>query len=162
MNNNELFLSDAIDVIEEILAGGGEFQINPKGTSMLPLIVQTRDSVVIKRNFDIPAKKHDIAFYRRKNGQFVLHRVMKLCEDGTYTMCGDNQLLFEKGIESSQIMGYVCVINRKGKKVKLDGISYKSYVFFWCMMPIRRIGMFLRRLKGKVARIFKVIFLKHS
>lgn len=158
MNNNEFFLSDAIDVIEEILASGGEFQIYPKGTSMLPLIVQTRDTVVLKRNFDFPAKKHDIAFYRRKDGQFVLHRVMKICDDGTYTMCGDNQLLLEQGIEPSQILGYVCGINRKGKNLRLDGVLYKSYVFFWCIRPVRRIGLFFRRVKGKVVRIFKDIF----
>ena len=160
MNNSEFFLVDAIDVIEEILASGGEFQMYPRGTSMLPLIVQTRDSVILRRNFDIPAKKHDIAFYRRKNGQFVLHRVMKICKDGTYTMCGDNQSALEYGIKSDQIIGYVCGLNRKGKSVNLDGFSYRTYVFFWCIRPIRKIGLFIRRLRGKVARIFRSIFPK--
>lgn len=160
MNNNEFFLCDAIDVIEEVLASGGEFQLFPKGTSMLPLIVQTRDTVVLKRNFDIPAKKHDIAFYRRKNGQFVLHRVMKICNDGTYIMCGDNQTVLEKGIEPSQIIGYVSGINRKGKNIRIDGVAYKAYVFFWCFQPIRRIGFFLKRVKGKAGRVFKALFKK--
>ena len=39
MNNGEFYLADAIEVIDEILAGGGEFRIYPKGTSMLPLII---------------------------------------------------------------------------------------------------------------------------
>ena len=105
MNNSEFYLADAIEVIEEVLASGGEFRMYPKGTSMLPLIVQTRDSVVLKRNFEDGAKKHDIAFYRRRNGQFVLHRVMDICDDGTYTMCGDNQTELEKGIEKvSKVM----------------------------------------------------------
>ncbi len=160
MNNNEIFLCDAIDVIEEILASGGEFQMFPKGTSMLPLIVQNRDTVVLKRGFDVPAKKHDIAFYRRKNGQFVLHRVMKICKDGTYIMCGDNQIILEKGIESSQIIGYVSGINRNGKNLRLNGGLYKAYVFFWCFRPIRRIGMFFKRVKGKMVRIFKALFKK--
>ena len=49
MNNGEFFLADAIEVIEEILNAGGEFRMYPKGTSMLPLIVQGRDSVVLTR-----------------------------------------------------------------------------------------------------------------
>ena len=154
MNNNEFFLADAIDVIEEILASGGEFQMYPKGTSMLPLIVQTRDTVVLKRNFDVPAKKHDIAFYRRSNGQFVLHRVMKICKDGTYIMCGDNQLVLEKGIESSQIMGYVCGMTRKGKNLCLNGMWYRAYVFFWCIRPVRRGAFFLKRVMARVAKKF--------
>lgn len=162
MNNNEFFIADAIEVIEEVLASGGEFQMYPKGTSMLPLIVQTRDTVVLKRNFDVPAKKHDIAFYRRKNGQFVLHRVMKICDDGTYTMCGDNQYKYESGIEPSQIIGYVCGITRKGKTVRLNGGLYRAYVFFWCIKPIRWSGVILKRAKGKVTRFFKTIFSKRS
>ena len=73
MNNEEYYLADAIDVIDEVLASGGEFCIYPMGTSMLPLIVLTRDSVVLKRSEGVPAKKHDIAFYRRDDGHFVLH-----------------------------------------------------------------------------------------
>ena len=144
MNNGEFFLADAIDVIDEILSGGGEFRMYPKGTSMLPLIVQGRDSVVLKRNNDIPARKHDIAFYRRTSGQFVLHRVMAIEKDGTYTMCGDNQFDLEKGITSQQIIGYVSCLY-KGEK-KRSALSYKLYVFFWCIMPLRRFVRFSQRI----------------
>ncbi len=162
MNNGEFYLADAIDVIEEVLASGGDFRMYPKGTSMLPLIVQTRDSVVLTRGFEVPAKKHDIAFYRRKNGQFVLHRVMEILDDGTYTMCGDNQLDLERGIEKEQIIAYVSGLYRKEKSVRMDGFLYSCYVFFWCKMPIRKFFFFMRRVKGKLVRIFRRIFPKRS
>lgn len=162
MNNGEFFLADAIDVIEEVLASGGEFRMYPKGTSMLPLIVQKRDSVVLSRSSELPARKHDIAFYRRTNGQFVLHRVMRICKDGTYTMCGDNQVLLENGIKAEQIIGYVSGLYRKDKEIKLNGLGYSIYVFLWTKMPIRRICFFMRRVKGKLARIFRSIFPKRS
>jgi len=162
LNNGEFYLADAIEVIEEVLASGGDFRMYPKGTSMLPLIVQTRDSVVLTRGLDIPAKKHDIAFYRRKNGQFVLHRVMEICDDGTYTMCGDNQTDLERGIEKEQIIAYVSGLYRKEKAVKMDGFLYLCYVFFWSKMPIRKCFFFMRRVKGKLARIFRRIFPKRS
>ena len=162
MNNSEFYLADAIEAIEDVLASGGDFRMYPKGTSMLPLIVQTRDSVVLTRNFDNPAKKHDIAFYRRKNGQFVLHRVMDVCEDGTYTMCGDNQTQLEYGIEKEQIIAYVSGLYRKDKAVRMDGLSYSAYLFFWTKMPIRKFCFSLRRAKSKFARIFRRIFPKRT
>lgn len=137
MNNQDVYLSEAIDVIEEILNGGGEFQMYPRGISMLPLIVQERDSVVLKKRSGPPARKWDIAFYRRENGQFVLHRVMKVCQDGTYVMCGDNQISFEKNVLPEQIIGYVDQLYRKGKKVSFRSLRYKVYVFFWTFMPYR-------------------------
>lgn len=160
--NNQFYLADAIDVIEEVLASGGEFRIYPRGTSMLPLIVQERDSVVLKRSFNVPAKKHDVAFYRRKNGQFVLHRVMKLCKDGTYIMCGDNQTELEVGIEPSQIIAYTAKIYRKDKPVNMDGAGYTAYVFLWTKMPIRKMCRFTKRVCRKLLRIFKSIFSKEA
>ena len=153
MNNSEFYLADAIEVIEEVLASGGEFRMYPKGTSMLPLIVQTRDSVVLKRNFEDGAKKHDIAFYRRRNGQFVLHRVMDICDDGTYTMCGDNQLVLEKGIQPQQIIAYVSEISRGDKSISPNRFLYKAYVFFWTKRPIRWVAFFPRRAIRKLKRI---------
>ena len=145
-----------------VLASGGEFRMYPKGTSMLPLIVQTRDSVVLKRNFEEAARKHDIAFYRRRNGQFVLHRVMDICDDGTYTMCGDNQTELEKGIEKDQIIAYVAGLYRKDKLVDINSGAYKAYVFLWCLMPVRRVCMLLRRMKWKLEGIYRRILPKHS
>ncbi len=154
LNNGEFFLNDAIEAIDEVLSSGGEFHLYPKGTSMLPLIVQNRDSVVLKRNKNMPARKHDIAFYRRKSGQFVLHRVMNIEADGTYTMCGDNQTVLEKGIEREQILAYVSAIYRKGKAIKMENSSYLSYVFWWTKMPIRKFLFLFRRAKNKIKRIF--------
>ncbi len=138
--NGEFYLADAIAVIEEVLASGGEFKLYPKGTSMLPLIVQGRDAVVLcRRTGQVPAKKHDIAFYRRKDGQFVLHRVMKVENDGTFTMCGDNQLQLERGILPGQIIGVVTKLYRNGAEIGEKKLSYRLYVFFWSNRYIRRV-----------------------
>ena len=142
MNNGEYNLSDIIDVMEEVLASGGEFRIYPKGTSMLPLIRQGRDSVVLKRDFESAAKKHDIAFYRRDNGAFVLHRVMRVAKDGTYVMCGDNQTALESGIKKEQIIAHVITVYRENKAVPTGKLKYRFYVFVWCIIPYRRFARF--------------------
>ena len=152
MNNGELYLEDAIEIIEEILAGGGEFRMYPKGTSMLPLIVEGRDSIVLLRNKDVPAKKHDIAFYRRNNGQFVLHRVVKIEKDGTYTMCGDNQTELEFGIKKEQIIGYVARLYKGEKKRSMRSLWYKMYVLFYCCIPLRKAIRFPKRVKRAISR----------
>ena len=152
MNKGEFQLCDAIEVIEEILDGGGEFRMYPKGVSMLPFIVQGKDSVVLRKDFEYGAKKHDIAFYRRTNGQFVLHRVMKVCEDGTFIMCGDNQTALESGIKKEQIIGYVCRLYKGDKEYPFSSFKYKIYKFFWCFMPYRRTVMFIKRIPVAVAR----------
>ncbi len=152
MNNEELYLSEVIDVIEEVLSSGGEFRLFPKGTSMLPLLVQGKDSVVLKRNEGIPAKKHDIAFYRRTNGQFVLHRVMKICKDGSYTMCGDNQYKMEPSVMPNQIIGYVSEIYKGDKPLRFRSLRYRIYVFFWTFMPYRRMIRFPKRAMSAIKR----------
>ncbi len=154
MNNNDYVLADAIGAIEEVLDSGATFRIYPKGVSMLPLIVEGRDSVVLKKSKGIPAKKHDIAFYRRNDGHFVLHRVMRIEKDGTYTMCGDNQLVLERGIRSTQIIAYVSEVYRKDKRIQTDAFLYRLYVYAWCARPIRWIVFFPRRALSKIKRIF--------
>ena len=155
MNNGEFYLADAIEVIEEILDGGGEFRMYPKGTSMLPLIVQGRDSVVLQKRINCPEKplkKHDIAFYRRTNGQFVLHRVMKCQKDGGYTMCGDNQLELEHHIMPNQVIGYVSKLYREEREYSFGSLRYRLYVLFWTFMPYRRCIRFLKRVMRFIKR----------
>ena len=42
-------LSEYADIIREVLDSGGEFTLYPRGTSMLPLIVEGRDSVTLEK-----------------------------------------------------------------------------------------------------------------
>ena len=156
MNNCEYSLCDAIDIIEEVLENDGEFKISPKGTSMLPLIRQGRDSVVLKRNFEKGALKHDIAFYKRTSGAFVLHRVMKIAKDGTYVMCGDNQIYLERGIEDSQIIGVMSALYKKDRLFDQNKLSHKLYRALWCNITIRKMIRFPKRCVNKLLRILKI------
>lgn len=155
MNNEKVLLADAIEVIEEILAGGGEFRMYPKGYSMLPLIVEKRDCVVLVRDKDRPIQKHDMVFYRRENGQFVLHRVMKIEKDGSYTMCGDHQAILEKNISASQVIGRVTKLYRKDKPVDFHSFGYRSYVRVWSCLLLRRPILLAERILRKIKRVLK-------
>ena len=145
MNHKEVHLSEAIEIIEEVLSSGGEFRMVPKGTSMLPLIVQGRDSVVLKRKPVSEIQKHDIIFYRRDNGQFILHRILKICNDGTYILCGDNQTNLEKEIRPDQVIGYISEIKKQDKRLSASTLSYRLYMLFWMWMPYRKTVLFIKR-----------------
>ena len=155
--NNEFYLADTIDIIEEVLASGGEFRMYPRGTSMLPLIVQGKDSVVLRRSIN-PLVKNDIAFYRRDNGQFVLHRIVKVSKNGIYTMCGDNQTILEPGIRPDQIIGYVSAIYKEDKLLNTKSLKHRAYLFLWGRVWARNIIRFPRRCLGKIKRIFVKTF----
>ena len=116
---------------------------------MRPLLVQGRDSVVLRKKEGVPANKHDIAFYKRANGQFVLHRVMKIKKDGSYVMCGDNQFELEEGISRDQIIGYVSDIYRGSKRFSVSSFKYRAYVFVWTKMPVRKVLVKLRSIFKK-------------
>lgn len=151
MDTKKIRLEDLAPVIEEELASGGRFEINIKGTSMLPLLVQGRDTVVLTAVTE-PLKKYDIPLYRRIDGSFVLHRVVAV-NDGTYTMCGDNQWVLEKGVGHSQIVGRVCKINRKGKCFDVDNSRYRLYCKVWqLLLPVRK---YIVKAKGKLRKGFK-------
>lgn len=143
IDSEEFSLAEYDETIRIVLDSGGEFVIYPKGTSMLPLIRQGRDSVTLAKP-SAPLKSGDIAFYLRDNGQYVLHRVVGV-EGGLYIMCGDNQLALEKGIEPRQIIGLAVGICRDGKFVQ-DRLSYKLYKALWRSFFLRRVFFKLRKI----------------
>ena len=148
MYTKKIRLEDLAPVIEEELAAGGQFEISIKGTSMLPLLVQGRDTVTLTA-VNESLEKYDIPLYRRKDGGFVLHRVVK-AENGCYTMCGDNQWVLEKGIEHSQVIGKVCKITRKGKCFETTNSRYKLYCRVWqFLFPVRK---YLIKIRGKLRK----------
>ena len=68
-------------VIREELAGGGSAVINIRGVSMLPLMKEGDCNVRIVPPV-FPLKKYEIPFYKRADGQFVLHRVIRVKKNG--------------------------------------------------------------------------------
>lgn len=134
--NKSVSLSDIYDVMTEMLDSGGTVNFNPNGTSMLPTISNHGDRVVIKK-MNRRLKKYELPLYRRSDGQFVLHRVVRVYEN-SYGMCGDNQWNIEKGITDSNIVGVVIQINHKGKIIDVNNKFYRLYVFLWVnAMPLR-------------------------
>ena len=134
---NEVRLEVMLPLIQEQLESGGTVKFLPKGTSMLPMIRQGVDSVVIAPAA-APLRKFDIPLYRRNSGQFVLHRVVRVGQ--TYTCIGDNQFVLEEGVRPEQIIGVVTAFYRAGQEVKVSDFRYRLYVLLWhYSRPIRKL-----------------------
>ena len=149
--DGELHLADLFPIIEEKLKSGGEVTINPGGISMLPLIKKGRDSVVLKKAPE-KLKKYDVVLYRRKSGQFVLHRVVGE-KDGAYVMCGDNEFMHEPGIERGAVLAIMSAVIRNKKYVSADNFFYRMYSVIW---------VFLQSVHGKIRRTIRKIRRKYK
>jgi hypothetical protein len=128
--------SELLPLIREQISSGGSVRISPRGTSMLPMLRQGMDTVVLS---PVPEKlkKYDIPFYRRDNGQFVLHRIVSVGE--TYTCVGDNQFQLEPGIRRDQVIAVVTAFTRNGREIPVTNFGYRCYCRFWHhSRPLRR------------------------
>lgn len=118
------------------------------GDSMIPLIKQGRDVLIIEKN-NGRLKKYDIPLYQRDNGQYVMHRVLKVRKND-YVICGDNRCHKETGITDGHIIGVLTGIIRNGKEISVTDFRYRVYVHLWCdFFPVRvffiKIHNFLKR-----------------
>ena len=144
---SEFRLAEWEETIREVLETDGEFRMYPRGSSMLPFLRPGIDSVVlVKPHF--PLKKNDLPLYRRDGGQYVLHRVMAVEPDGTYRLCGDNQVTEETGVRDDMVVGVVSRVFRKDREINRNAVSYKLYLFLWRWK-------FLRRLRLKAASVLR-------
>ncbi|MBQ2932533.1 MAG: S24/S26 family peptidase [Clostridia bacterium] len=143
-------LEQIFPVMEEKLKAGGMVTFGPHGQSMLPLIREGKDTVTISAK--IPAKVGDVAFYRRPDGQFVLHRIVGKKSDG-FVLCGDNQTMLEKGVPKDWIIAVMTSVNRNGKEVLCKSLSYRFYAKV--LLPLWKGKLLLRRFLRKMKRIIK-------
>ena len=148
MSEKTVLLDEIMPLIRERLSAGENVQFSPRGTSMLPMLKQGRDSVILSPVTGC-LRRGDLPLYQRKNGQYVLHRVISVGEK--YICCGDHQVEPEYGIEHEQIIAVVSSFTRKGKRVSVDAPGYRAYCCLW--MAIRPLRCAWRKGKGLLKRI---------
>lgn len=146
----ETSLEELMPLMLECLSAGKSFRFSPKGTSMLPMLREGRDSVLLSP-VTKKLSKFDIPLYRRENGNFVLHRIVETGE--TFTCIGDNQFVFEKEIHPEQIIAVVSGFYRGEKFYSVKNFGYRVYCRFW--NSTRNLRRFWRRGIGFLRRHFK-------
>ena len=114
-----------VKIILYKLSCGEKVALTVTGNSMLPFLADGRDRVILQRIEKLP-KKGDIVFYRRKNGAYVLHRVVKRRGELFY-FSGDAQLRVEGPVGKGQLLAVCKEVERDGKTIKSGDISWLSY-----------------------------------
>ena len=142
-------MDDLVPIFREQLGEGRTVKFMPRGVSMLPMLRQGADSVVLA---PAPSRlsRYDIPLYQRDNGSYVLHRVIRVAPDGTYVCMGDNQFQPEPGIRHDQVIGVVESFFRGERQHSVDEPRYKLYCVLWCATRSPR--KFARRCAGFARR----------
>ncbi len=149
----QINMNELAPIIQEVISTGTSFRLFPKGTSMLPTIVPGEDSVMLSKPENIEIM--DAVLYKRKNGQYVLHRIIGKTKSG-YKMCGDNQLFTEKNITPEMIIAKVTGIYKKEIYVDVSSLDYiKQIRKLYRNKSIQKIIIFVKKL---IYSVYKAIF----
>lgn len=136
---------------EQELNRKGNITYTCRGVSMLPLLRQQKDLFTITKKQG-RCRKYDVALYKRSDGAYVLHRIVKVLPDG-YVFLGDNCINKEYDIKEEAVLGVMTSFVRDGKEYAADGGRYLVYAKVWYLLyPIRRL---LKLFKLKILRIIR-------
>ena len=137
-------------LIREELAAGRTVRFSPRGTSMLPMLRQGVDRVVLSP-ISGKLKKYDLPLYQRRDGSYVLHRIVKAGQ--TYTCIGDNQFAQEPGLTHGQMIAVVTAFSRGDREYSVTAPGYRLYCRAWhYSRPLRHLW---RRGLGWLRRCLK-------
>lgn len=105
------------------------------GDSMKPLLYDHSTRVVICRA-DRPLRPGELPLYRRPNGQFIMHRIIRTDNDHYYTR-GDNRCGLET-VPRAWVLGVVTEIYRGERHFSVHHPAYRGYVAVWnALYPLR-------------------------
>ena len=147
-NEASVQLEQLMPLIREQLANGQPVQFTTRGISMYPLLRNGKDQVVLG---PLPEKlkKYDLPLYRRDNGKFVLHRIIRVTPEG-YLISGDNQYKLEE-VSRQQMLAVVSAFVRKGRSHTLREPGYRLYRWAWVkLFWLRKPYIKLRRKLGRI------------
>ena len=120
--------------LEALLERDGRLVYKTKGISMLPMLHQDRDLVILR----VPSarlQKYDVALYKRGTS-YVLHRVIDV-KEGYYLIRGDNTYGIER-VPEENVIGVLTRFQRKGKQHTVSEPGYRRYARFWnAIYPLR-------------------------
>jgi hypothetical protein len=130
--------------IEEILENEGKHWQTTVGDSMEPMLKDRQNIVEIVKPQG-PLKRYDLPLYRRPDGKYVLHRILKV-KDGYYVTCGDNRYHCEK-VPKQWVIGVMSGYFKGEKYISADSKKYRFYVHLRCdFFFIRATLLFLKKM----------------
>ena len=143
---------------EALLERDGSLAYTNKGVSMMPLLRQNRDVMVIRAKGQTPLRKLDAVLFRRPGPKgetvYVLHRILRVNGDGTYWILGDNCVTGDT-VPEAEILGVLTAVQRDGRALPVTNWNYRLYVNTWCRCYRLRIAFqrAARSVRGGLGRL---------
>lgn len=143
--------------IEDVLTEKGIYIGPTVGVSMLPMLKNRRDTIVVKPKTE-RLKRLDVALYKRGEA-YILHRVLQAVEGG-YIIRGDNCYI-DENVPEDAVIGVLVEFFRKDKHIFCTDKKYIRYAEKRIKTyKIRRFFVRLKRnvraLGGKVLRALRL------
>ncbi len=136
MNNKQYNAEEFLKILTEKFNNNEPINLTVTGGSMVPFLVQKRDTVILTPP-ENKFRKGDILFYRRENGKCVLHRVRKIDKNGIYFV-GDSQTAIEGPLDKSCVLAVCKSAVRKGRLINTNSIIWKFFRVVWLnIIPVR-------------------------
>lgn len=148
---------DNVKSLAETIQSQGEIMVSTSGISMYPMLRSRRDMVVVEK-VTRKLKKNDVPLYVLPSGKHVLHRILKVTDNG-YIIRGDNLFHKEYNITDDNIIGVLKAFYRGGKYYNCT--TSKVYHIYIALnrasFPLRYLWkIIIRPVLGKIKRaIFK-------
>lgn len=114
---------------EALLRDGAELPLVISGESMLPFLRPGRDTVFLRQP-DAPLQRGDIAFYRRFDGSYILHRVYR-AEPGMYWFLGDAQTRVEGPLPAQCVFAHVTAVRRGKRLIQPGELLWRFFAGPW-------------------------------
>ena len=133
-----------LDVLREAVESGREASMIITGNSMAPFLYHGRD-VIYFSSPKRPLKRGDMAFFRRADGSYVMHRIVRKRTSDCFFL-GDNQTDIEGPIPDSLVFAVVTRVKRKGRILGPHSLWWLFFKHIWInMIPLRHPVMDLYR-----------------
>lgn len=129
---------------KKTLLSNGVLGFVTHGHSMWPFIKNKKTSVIVLKKED-RLSVYDVGFYQRKSGEYVLHRVIEVTDDG-YIFMGDSQFNKEFVLEED-VYGVLSGYYQGKKYVDCNSDEYVNAIKDWYANPETR--------KNKIDKYYK-------
>lgn len=118
-----------VSILKDLVEEGHEVSMTIVGSSMAPFLIHGRDKIFFSKPEDT-LKRGDMVFYQRDNDQFVMHRIIRVKDDGYY-MVGDAQTAIEGPLNREQIFAKITKVERKGKLLTESSFWWRFFQGPW-------------------------------
>ena len=135
----EVDINEYLPVLIEIINTGHDVSLLISGSSMAPFLIHHRDTIIISkpnRSF----KKGDMVFFKRMNGQYVMHRIHHIDKTSNLFLVGDGQRVIEGPIKQEQVFGIINTVIRNDKVITKGDFWWFFFEKIWIrIVPFRRV-----------------------